>query len=96
MIKELFLQEKMREYCNKCNLSYHEVTSPCKKKKHIAIRQIFYFHMHKTAKYRLIDLAKAAGRTNHTTVLNALKVYRNLKKTQDALIKELEEKIRKS
>jgi chromosomal replication initiation ATPase DnaA len=74
-VRRVAIAEIMRQACDKFHVTPEDVRGPHRRGRIILARHWFMYHAHKTGYWSLTRIANYAGRSDHTTVLNAVKMW---------------------
>jgi chromosomal replication initiation ATPase DnaA len=74
-VKSKHLADVMRQACDLFQLTPGDVRGPRRLEHIVLARHWFMYHAHKSGLWSLRRIANYAGRSNHTTVMHAVKVW---------------------
>jgi chromosomal replication initiation ATPase DnaA len=74
-VKRLVLAEVMRQACDLFQVTPGGVRGPYRAGRILMARHWFMYHAHKAGLWSLTQIANYAGRSDHTTVMHAVKVW---------------------
>ena len=74
-VKRLALAEVMRQACDLFQVTPEDVRGIHRAGRILMARHWFMYHAHKTGLWSLTRIANYAGRSDHTTVIHAVKVW---------------------
>ncbi len=75
LVRRPKLSELLQDACADHGQSIYDVRSPLRLKELCAARHDFFHRARQTGRWSLKQIAQAAGRTDHTTVIHGIKTH---------------------